>query len=139
MAAPRGLRRQDNLLNRSKALPVGATTVVADAIDLQQSTNGSFLANVEFLLNAPLLTAAELPDTKTIIYSVLASANADMSAPDVIHAACITQTGDGVNGAAAAEFKFRVNSETKRYVSVKAVGVATVAASAKSLTLKPLF
>ena len=139
MTAPRGFQRADSLLNRTKALPVGATTVVAAAIDLQQNGTGSFVADVEFQLDAPLLTAAELPDTKTITYSVLASANADMSSPDVIHAAILTQTGDGVDGAAAATAKFTVTSETKRYISVKAVGVATVAASTKSLTLTPKF
>lgn len=129
---------RDAALKVTKALPNGAANVTSDAIDLGKTSAGDFVANVEFLLSAPALTTAQQPDAKTMIYDVLVSDNADMSVPTTLIAGAITQTGAGGAGAAAATYKFKLPTNTKRYLAIKATGSAVGDSSAKSLTLELL-
>jgi hypothetical protein len=74
----------------------------------------------EFLLTAPAMTTAQMPDAKTMKYDILYSVNADLSAPTTYITAAITQTGAGGVGCAAATFRFRLPSDALRYVGFKA-------------------
>jgi len=127
---------KDSLLLGSKTLPNGAATATLAAfIDLGHGSRGDFLANCELLLTAPALNATQLPDAKTMIYSILESDSADGSGPTVL-AAILTQTGaDGV-GAAAATATYRPRVDSKRYVGFKAVGSASGDATGATATLE---
>lgn len=131
---------RDAELQKSRALPASAAaTVDGAAIDLGHSTKGQLLANGEFLLAAPAVTTTMAPDTKTLTYSIITSANSDLSAPTVLMPSVIVQTGTGGAGAASAEYRFRLPTDTKRYVGVRVVsGAGTADASAVAATLEML-
>ena len=130
---------QDKALNVTGALPAGATTTKTSAIDLGNSANGDFSADVEFLLEAPALTVTQLPNTKTVTYDVITSVNSDLSSPTVVYAGFVVQTGAGGAGAAAQSPRFRLPSNVRRYLGIQATGIATVAASDATMSLKPQF
>ncbi|QDT39730.1 hypothetical protein [Stratiformator vulcanicus] len=125
----------DALLKQSKALPADASAVTSDAIDLQVTPTGDFLANCEFLLEAPALATGELGDDDTMTYDLVASEAADLSNPVTLASALITQTGAGGAGAAAATARYRPPTDVKRYVGFKATNSAAGDASGKSATL----
>ncbi len=131
---------KDTQLKGTRALPSAASTTVDGAtIDTGASTRADFVAPCEFLLTVPALNTTQLPDTKTVTYSVLESANSDMSSPTVKYTGVLTQTGAGSAGAAGATFKFRTEVNPSRYVGVRAVtGSGTGDCSAASATLEML-
>lgn len=129
----------DGNLTTTKALPSGASAVTSDGIDLGEGTTGTFTTPCEFVLSAPAVTTAMLGDAATIKYDVITSANADMSSPVTLQATILTQTGAGGAGAAAATKRFRVPTDTLRYVAVKATKSATGDASTVSMTLSLVF
>lgn len=133
--------KRDAQLQKTRALPASASaTVDGAAIDLGHSTKGLLLAKGEFLLTAPAVNATMAPDTRTFTYSIITSANADLSSPTVLMPSVIVQTGAGGAGAAAAEYRFRLPSDTKRYVGVRVVsGASTADASAVAALLEMLF
>lgn len=130
---------KDALKKVTKALPNGAAAVTSDSIDTENTTRGEQLANFEFLLSAPALTTSQQPDSKTLIYDILGSANSDLSAPSVTVTAVLTQTGAGGAGAAAATKRFRPASNGPRYWGFKATGSASGNSSTASATMEMLF
>lgn len=129
----------DTQLKVTKALPNGAASTTSDAIDLASGTNGDFLAPCELLISAPALGVTPLPDAKTMKYSVVHSVNADLSSPATLAPDVLTQTGAGGAGAAAATFRFRLPTDVRRYIGVKATGSASGDASGSSMTAQLLF
>ncbi len=136
-ATPQELR--DAALSITRALPNGAAATTTTAVDLGHGANGLALANVEFLISAPALGATPLPNTKTMTYAVVHSDNADLSSPVVLYDAVLVQTGAGGVGDVAKTARFRVPSNCKRYIGVRATGSAAGDASGSSFTLEPLF
>lgn len=129
----------DAALSKSKALPDGAANVTTDAIDLGHENTGHFIAATELEVEAPALATAELPDTETMTYDVIASANSDLSSPETIATALITQTGADSAGAAAATKRLRLPTDVKRYIGVKATNSGAGDASGKSVKASLLF
>lgn len=130
---------RDALKKVTKALPNGAANVTSDAIDLENTSRADEIRGIEMLLSAPALTTTEQPDSKTMIYDIIYSANSDLSSPTTYIAAAITQTGAGGAGAAAATYRFKLPSNAARYWGAKATGSASGNSSTKSLTLEMLF
>lgn len=129
----------DSQLVITKALPNGAANVTSAGIDTGKSDALGYQAgSFEFQLDAPALTPAEQPDVKTMTYDVIQSDNSDMSSPAALYPSVIIQTGASGAGAVAVSFKFRIPSNAKRYIAVKATGSAPGDASGKSFTLKIL-
>jgi hypothetical protein len=132
-------RMRDAALSVAHILPVGAAVVVSASLDCGPlTTQGGFVPNAEaeFLLEAPALSTAQLPDGTTITYDFIASANADLSSSVVLHKSALIQTGAGGVGAIAAEATFRpAVAENHRYFGWQATGVATVAASGATATM----
>lgn len=129
----------DGNLTKTKALPSGASAVTSDGIDLGEGTNGTFVTPCEFLLEAPAVTTAMLADAATIKYDVVTSASSDMSNPVTIAKEVLVQTGAGGDGAGAASQRFRVPTNSLRYVAAKATKSASGDASTVSLTLSLRF
>lgn len=139
LAGVAGYAVRDGALKVTRALPNGAAAVTSTSIDLGHGTTGSHVTDTEFLIESPALTTAQLPDTKKITYDVVTSVNADLSSPTVVAAAVLVQTGAEGAGAAAAEQRFRLPSDCKRYVGIKATNDGTGNASGVSATLSMLF
>lgn len=124
------------------ALPNGAATTYATPGIDTGVTPGLGVQNkdVEFLLTAPALNTTQLPDTKTMKYSILLDTVNPIDASSTVHLAdVITQTGAGGAGAAAATFRFKLPSNASRILGFKAVGSASGDASGASATLEALF
>jgi hypothetical protein len=131
---------RDALLKQSRALPASASaTVNGAAIDLGHGSKGRLLADVELLLTAPAVNTTMAPDTRTFTYSIITSDAADLSNPVVLMPSVIVQTGADGAGAPTADYRFRLPTNTKRYVGVRVVsGASTADASAVSATLEVL-
>lgn len=135
-----GLNLKDTALKVTKALPAGAASATSNAIDLQNTARGSFVANAELLLTYPSLTLTQLPNTKTMTYDIVESDNSDLSSPTVIAPGIVVQTGaTGTDPCVGGTFRYRPRTGTKRYVGCKATGVATADGSASSMTLELVF
>ncbi|HVS73132.1 MAG TPA: hypothetical protein VHQ47_17890 [Phycisphaerae bacterium] len=126
---------QDAQLNVTFALPNGAANVSSGGIPTANDSTGDFVANAQFTILAPALTTSQLPDAGTITYDVYQSANADLSSPTVLYPGVLVQTGAGGAGAAAASFDFRVPTNVKGYVFVKATKSGTGNASTSNAQL----
>lgn len=126
----------DALLRQSKALPNGAANVTSDAIDIGTGAN---IATHEFQVDAPALNATQLPNTQTMTYAVVTSANSDLSSPTVVNASLLVQTGADSAGAAAASATFRLPTDCDRYVGIKATKSGAGDASAASVVLSLKF
>jgi hypothetical protein len=132
---------RDAALKLTRALPNGAATVYATpGIDTGKVTShGSQPGNVEFLLTCPAMNTTEMPDAKTMIYSIL---HDDVDPIDgssvVLMPSVVTQTGAGGAGCAAAEYRFKLPSNAKRIIGVRAVGSASGNATTASCTLEVL-
>ena len=116
MSAPnyaRNLRDAD--FEVSKALPAAAATAYTDSLDLGQ-TKVQSLEQVEFEIAVPALPA--LVEDKTVTISVQDSAD-DSSFAAVDPAISTVITGGTGNGAAAKTVRFRLPSQTRRYVRLK--------------------
>ncbi|MEZ6068274.1 MAG: hypothetical protein R3B90_21745 [Planctomycetaceae bacterium] len=138
MAAVPVFGRRDASLRVTKALPGSATTISSDGIDTMTTVNGHQLADVEYEVQAPALTTAELPDTQTMIYLVQHAASSDFSDAVTLHAAFITQTGADGAGAAAQTKRFRLTADAGRYLRVRATKSGAGSAATKSLTFEPV-
>lgn len=133
---------RDAALKLTRILPSAAsTTVTSTSIDTGASTaDASQGSGVEYLLTAPALTTTMAPDTRTMTFNIIVSANADLSAPTTKIAGAIVQTGAGGVGAALATYRFRAASDWPRYVGYTIVsGVSITDSSTLSATLEPLF
>lgn len=135
-----GFAMKDASLKGTRALNASASsTVDGAAIDLAHGSFGDFLADAELKLSAPALNATMAPDTRTFTYSILHSANSDLSSPTVLYSSVITQTGAGGVGAAATTATVRLPVDVQRYVGVRIVtGASTGDASSVSATLELL-
>jgi hypothetical protein len=129
----------------TRALPNGAATVYSTpGIDLGISTQqGVAPGSVEFLLSAPAMNATQMPDAKTMIYSILVdTVNPVDGSSSVQMASVITQTGAGGVGCAAATYRFRLPTAmvlaSATIVGFKAVGSASGDATTASATLELL-
>ena len=89
---------RDAALRGTRALPSAASaTVDGAAVDIglvSNSLGATFLpGHAFFLLTYPLLSATQLPDGATVTFSILESANADLSSPTVKYPNIVVQTG----------------------------------------------
>ena len=142
---------KDALLTLTRALPAAASTAVTSgSIDLGLTAKGELATDSEFELVAPALTTTMAPDTRTMTYALLLSANSDMSSPTIFDASFIVQTGAGGVGAATVTRRFRlprspnisggINPASKRYLGFKVTSGASITdSSAVSATLDPVF
>lgn len=131
---------KDALKKETKALPAGAASTTTDAIDLENTSRALQPGDLELLLTYPALALAALPDTKTMSYSIICSANADLSDPTVIFPNVVVQTGATANATASGgTFRTRIPSNGARYWGAKATGVSTVDGSASEMTLELVF
>lgn len=135
---PNNRNLRDVLLKVTKALPASTTAAVSTGIDTQNSANGDFVAEVEFLLSAPVLTTGELPDTKTMTYTIEHDTDSAFGTVATLLTVPTVQTGS--TGAAAFTYRFVPPSTCKRYVRAKVTPSAsgTGDASGKSMTLEVL-
>ena len=118
----------DRSLVTVKALPDGATTSTADAIDIGVNAHP-----VEVLLACPALALTALPDAKTVTYAIEASKTSNFASKITIGS--VVQTGaTGTNPCLAASVNAAVPADY-RYVRFTATGVATVAASGSTAIL----
>lgn len=131
---------KDANLKLTRALPNGAASVTsASAIDTgKTTTQGSPNREVEFLISAPAMNTTQMPDAKTMKYDVVMSDSSDLSGPTTLIAAGITQTGASSAGCAAATYRFKLPSNAKRYVGLKATGSASGDATGATATLEAL-
>lgn len=115
MATPNYARNlRDLAFEVTKALPAAAATNYTDSLDLGQAKVQSLEA-VEFELAIPATPA--LVDAKTVLFAVQDSAdNITFAAVDPAITTGIL--GAGGVGAAAKTVRFRLPSQTRRYVRV---------------------
>ena len=126
---------EDASTNITQALPNGAATVDATAIDLGNPTGKDFIAEgVEFELSAPALVVGDLANAATMTYALQHSD--DNSSFSVLQASFLVQTGADGAGAAAATKRFKPDADVKRYLRVSATNSGAGDASDKSLTFK---
>ena len=133
---------KDALLKLTRALPGAASTSVtsASSLDLGHGSNGNPLFRGELLLTYPALTTTMAPDTRTMTYDIIESANSDLSSPVVIAPGVVVQTGAGGAGAAAGTFRFKPASNARRYYGLKITSGASITdSSAVSATLELVF
>ena len=132
---------KDVNLKLTRALPASNTTVYATpGIDTGVTPAGVQSKDVEWVLSAPALTTAQLGDAATMKYSILHDTVDPVDGSSVaLHTDCITQTGAGGAGAAAATFRFKLPSDGKRILGFKVVNSANADASAASATLEAVF
>jgi hypothetical protein len=126
----------------TRALPASTVAVTSLNFDTQQATTQSFDAGqYELEIVAPLVTTAQLPDTKTFTYKLIHSANSDLSSPSDLALSLIVQTGAGGAGAAAATARYRLPGDHKRYIGLVITPSAsgTGDASAATATLQARF
>jgi hypothetical protein len=130
---------KDTQLKISRALPAAASSAVTSAasLDLGHGTSGNPVFKGELLLSAPALTTVMLPDTRTMTYDIIESANSDLSSPNVIAPGVLVQTGAGGVGAAATTFRFKPASNARRYYGVRITsGASTTDSSTTTATLE---
>lgn len=129
---------KDANLIKTKALPNGTGSVNSDGIDLG-ALSGRGLRDFpcELLLEAPALSATELPDTKTMTYKIQMDDNSAFGSPTDVAASFLVQTGS--TGAAGASKRWRIPTNCERYIRVVATNGGTGDASGKSLTASLVF
>lgn len=128
----------DRELKVTLALPNGAATTTSTGIDLGVGTQSDFSANTELVIDGPVLTTAELPNTQTITYDVYHD-TASGFGTETLLATLGTQVGAGGAGAAAKTFRMGFPSNVKRYIRVKTTNSGAGNASGKSATIAPRF
>ncbi|MDE2100060.1 MAG: hypothetical protein KGL39_22590 [Patescibacteria group bacterium] len=141
-----GFGVQDANQQITVALPNAASTTVnsTNSLDTMCGSTADFLALSEILITAPALNTTVLPDTKTMTYALLASANSNMAGATVVVNSALVQTGAGSAGAAAATERIRlptnIVAQGGRYIGLQAVsGANTTNAAASSAKLQMLF
>jgi hypothetical protein len=114
--------------------------VSSAGIDLGHATTGDHVANVEWLVTAPAVTTAQLPDSKVFIYTLEGDDNSSFSSATTL-VTLGTQTGAGGAGSAAASYRYRLPTNAERYLRLKITpsGSGTGDASGVSATLEGVF
>lgn len=136
------LSLKDTLLQQTRALPAAASANVTSTvpIDLGHGTRGNPIFKGEFQVTAPALTTTMAPDTRTMTYDLISSANSDLSSPVTVVAGIIAQVGAGGVGAALATKRYRPASNDNRYWGLKITSGASITdSSSVSATLELLF
>lgn len=127
---------QDAALKKTFALPNGAAAAQSAAIELPQTSTGQFVADHECLLSVPALNATQLPNSKTMIYSVETAIDSAFTSPIVVYAEIARHTGGGgVGDATVIAKRFRLPSDVKQFVRVKATGSASGDATTATATV----
>lgn len=139
------MEQRDAQLKKTFTLPNGAaTSYLTPGVDLGITTQqGVAPGNVEFLLTAPAMNATQMPDAKTMKYSILVdTVNPVDGSSTVLMPDVITQTGAGGVGCAAATYRFRLPSSNAlakaTIVGARAIGSAAGDATTASATLELL-
>lgn len=122
---------RDAALKESVTLPTGAASAYSGTLDLEITALAD-PRGLELIIAAPAHTTGQLPDTKTITYTVQHDDAAGFGTVADLYGAVLTQTGAGGAGAAAAEVRVALPSTAKRYLRLKATAVATVAPAANA-------
>ena len=125
----------DAAASASVVLPVGATTTTSGSIDTGNSPTGDFVADVEFDISIPALTATEIPDDELISYDLIVSNNSDLSSPAFLYPGLVVQLGAGGAGAEAASYRARLPNAIPRYIGLQATGTANVSAAGFSASI----
>lgn len=123
---------KDASLEKTAALPNGAAVTQTAGIDTMNSSRGDFTAGAELVVEAPALTTGELGDTQTITYTVEHDTASGFGTVATL-ATLGTQTGAGGAGAAAQTFRFRLPTNVRRHIRVKATKAGASNASTKSM------
>jgi hypothetical protein len=121
-----GFKVKDASLAGTKALPASAGAVYTPTLDLGLGSHGDMLAECELHVNAPALSTTQLPDTKTMTYSVEHDTDPNFGTVATLFPTVIVQTGAGGAGALTADFNVRLPVDVNRYVRVKALGGAAI-------------
>jgi hypothetical protein len=133
---PNNTNFNDVLLKQVHVLPTSAAAASSSGIDLMNSSTGDFLAEGDLSIDAPALSTTELPDTKTMTYTIEHDTDPAFGTTTTL-ATIGTQTGAGGVGAAAAQYRYRPPETVKRYVRATATLVAAAGnPSAKSFTFR---
>lgn len=131
---------QDANYVTTKALPNGAASVETSGLDLGAlTTRGARLEEDEILIEAPILTTAELPDAQTMKYDVQTDDDVDWGSAKTIAKEVLVQTGAGGEGAAAASARFRIPTDAERYIRIQATNSGAGNCSSKSMTFSIRF
>lgn len=132
-----GLTVADAYHRKSVALPAAPGDVFTAPIDLEQTDHGGLHTDIEFVIESPALTTAQLGDGETVVYSIEESDDEAFTAPLPRYTNYATITGADAAGAEATDVRFRLPSDCLRYVRLKATtnGSDASAASA-SLALR---
>lgn len=131
--------RDANLI-QTKALPSGASSVYTDGIDLGAlNARGARLADCEMLVSAPALAVGELANASTMKYDIQTDDDSAFGSPTTVALEVIVQTGAGGVGDAADSFRYKIPSDSERYIRIKATNSHAADASAKSMTMELLF
>jgi len=136
MAYEYSRNRQDADVNPAAwALPNGAASTDSDSIDLNAEDN--FDARVEFQLSIPLLSDGQLASGQSITFYLQDSAD-DSSFTTIQTLNEVTVTGAGA-GSAAVVCRFRLPSDVRRYIRIRATKAGASNASTASATLTARF
>lgn len=133
------LNMGDALLKVTKALPIGASSITTDGIDLGVSSRGDFVATCELLITAPALAVGQLADASTMKYTIEHDTDAAFGTVATLQADVIVQTGAGGVGAAGVTKRVRLPVDVNRYVRMKVTNSAAANASAASVTAELKF
>ncbi len=123
----------------TKALANGAAAASTAGIDLGHGSTGRLLADMEFIVEAPAMNVTEMPDAKTMIYSIETDDDAAFGSPTVVNAALLTQNGVGGAGCAAQTKRFRLPTNCERYVRIKATGSASGNATTATMAFRAVY
>lgn len=130
---------KDASLIQTKALSNGAGSASIDGFDLGISADADFVSDMELEIEAPALTTSALPNAQTMTYSVEHDDASDFSSAVELADQVIVQTGADSAGADAVTKRFRLPTDVKRYVRVKATKGGTGDASGASMTVSACF
>jgi hypothetical protein len=131
---------KDALLKATTALPDGAATVYSTGIDTGVTPSGMQPTEVEWVLSVPAMNVTEMPNAKTMTYSIMTDTVAPIDGSSTaLMPSVIVQTGAGGVGCAADEYRFKLPSNAGRIIGVRAVGSASGDATTASFTLEPVF
>ena len=129
---------RDQLLEFSGQFPDAAGTVYSDVFDMESiGQRGVRIDPFELVVESPELTAEQLPDGASFVYSLQFSDTADFSGEVVewTAGAAWAQTGSA-EGAATFEGRYRVETTQElRYVRAKCVASGSPAATGLGFTL----
>ena len=131
--------RQDADVNpAAKALPASAGSIETDPIDLGPGANRG-LKRLELEVQAPALNTTELPNAATTTYDMEHSDTSGSGYVDLALGIGV-QTGAGGIGALAANFRYGLPGDVKRFVRVQATSASTPGdQSAKTVKLVAMF